>query len=222
MKIKGDKEGEALSIKILTLGGTRIGKACLVERFITNSFKENFKPKIGVDVRIIRLEINNFKFDVKIFDTVGQERFRSITKMYYKMVDGILLGFDLTNKNTFDQLDYWIAQIEANKKEDFPISLVLFGNKYDDKEHIEVKDEDIELKKKKYNLEYFATSAKDGTNVQNIFEYLIKTTIKAKGLLDKIGLSSDIPIDDISIKVKEMQKLETMKSRKRKMKKNSC
>ena len=138
------------------------------------------------------------------------------------MVDGILLGFDLTNKNTFDQLDYWIEQIEANKKEDFPISLVLFGNKYDDKEHIEVKDEDIELKKKKYNLEYFATSAKDGTNVQNIFEYLIKTTIKAKGLLDKIGLSSDIPIDDISIKVKEMQKLETMKSRKRKMKKNSC
>ena len=73
--------------------------------------------------------------------------------------------------------------------------------------------------KKKYNFKYFATSAKDGTNVQEAFEYIIKVTIKAKGLLEKIGLSPNIPFDDIEIKVKENQKIEIKHVPKRKKKK---
>ena len=221
MSTKGDKQGKPISMKFLILGDMAIGKSCLIERYYSNTFKTNYLATIGVDVRKKRLEINNCDVDVAINDTAGQERFRSITRMYYKGADGILVGFDLTNKNTFSQVNYWIEQIEANKTKDNPISIVLFGNKCDAKEQIEVKDDEIQSLKEKYNFEYFATSAKDGTNVQNAFEYLIKNTLKTKGFLEKIGLSPEIPFDNIEIKVKENQKIE-VKSGKQKRKKKPC
>ena len=222
MKIKGDNKSKKLQFKFLILGESSIGKTCIIERYVNNSFKENYIATIGMDIRLKRLEINNCDVNLTINDTAGQERFRSLTKMVYKGADGILVGFDLTNKNTFEQVNYWIQQIEANKSKDYPVSLVLFGNKCDDKEHIAVSQDDIEAMKKQYNLQYFATSAKDGTNVQNAFEHLIKTTLKERGLLQKIGLSPDINIDDIVINVKENQKLEVKAAPKKKKKKQCC
>ena len=134
--------------------------------------------------------------------------------MIYKNSDGILLGFDLTNKKTFDQLHYWIHQIEENKSKEYPLCTVLFGNKCDDKEQIEIIDDDIETMKKKYNLEYFSTSTKNGINVQNTFEYLIKSILKTRGLLKNIGLSPDISFDDIIIKEREFQEVSKRKKKK--------
>ena len=219
MKIKGEIQDDALKLKLLLLGESSIGKTCVMERYYNNSFKDNYIVTIGSDIRLKRLEINKCDIDVTIIDTAGQERFRSLAKMEIKGADGILVGFDLTNKNTFEQVTYWIEQIEANKNKDFPVSIVLFGNKYDKKEQMVVNDDDIELLKKKYNFKYFATSAKDGTNVQEAFEYLIKTIIKAKGLLEKIGLSPNIPFDDVEIKEKEIQNYELKHVPKRKKKK---
>ena len=224
MKIKGENQEKSLHFKFLLLGEDNIGKSSIIERYINNSFKDSYLATIGMDIRKKRLEINNYDIDILINDTAGQERFRSITKMFYKGSDGILLGFDLTNKKTFDQLGYWINQIEANKSTDYPLSIVLFGNKYDRKEVIEIKEDDIQSMKKKYNIEYFSTSAKDGTNVQNAFEYLVKKTIKDRGLLKTIGLSPDISFDDIIIKVKEVQTLgkKSISKRRKKKKKLSC
>ena len=221
MSSKRDKQGKPISLKFLILGEAAIGKSCLIERYYSNSFKTNYLATIGVDVRQKKLEINNCDVDVAINDTAGQERFRSITRMFYKGADGILVGFDLTNKNTFNQVNFWIEQIDANKTKDTPISIVLFGNKCDAKDQIVVQDDEIESLKKKYNLEFFATSAKDGTNVQNAFEYLIKITLKTKGFLEKIGLSPDIPFDDIEIQAKENPKID-IKPPKQKKKKKPC
>ena len=222
MKIKGNEQSKTLQFKFLILGESSIGKTCIIERYVNNSFSENYIATIGMDIRLKRLEINNFDVNLTINDTAGQERFRSLNKMVYKGADGILVGFDLTQKNTFEKVSFWIQQIEENKSKEYPVSLVLFGNKYDDKEHIAVSDDDIEAMKKQYNLQYFPTSAKDGTNIQNAFEYLIKTTLKQRDLLEKIGLSPDINIDDIVIKVKENQKLEVKTVQKKKKKKNCC
>ena len=224
MNIKGEKKGNALQIKILLLGESAIGKTCLIERYVNNSFKGNYLITIGMDIRIKKLEINNYDINVTINDTAGQERFRSITKMVYKGADGILVGFDLTDIDSFNQVNYWIDQIEANKSKDYPISLILFGNKCDIKENIAVKDTDIESLKNKYNLEFFATSAKNGTNVQNAFEFLIKKILKTRKFLEKIGLSPGISFDDIIIKEKEKENLikETNPTRKKKQKKNWC
>ena len=217
--MKGNKQGRTFQFKFLILGESSVGKTSIIEKYVNNTFNENYLVTIGMDIRYKRIEINNCDINIVINDTAGQERFRSMTKMVYKGADGILLGFDLTNKDTFNKVNYWIGQIEDNKNKDYPISLVLFGNKCDKKEQIVVNDDDIESLKKQYNLEFFATSAKDGTNVQEAFEYLIKKTIKDQGLFGKIGLSPNISFDDIVIKVKEDQKIEAKHVPKKKKKK---
>ena len=116
MKVKGEKQAKLLQFKFLILGEGAIGKSSIIERYWNNSFSGNYLATIGVDVRKKRLEINNHDIDIAINDTAGQERFRSITKMFYKGADGILVGFDLTEPNTLEQVNFWI-EIKAR---DFP------------------------------------------------------------------------------------------------------
>ena len=194
MKVKGESHSKSIQFKFLVLGEGKIGKTSLIERYINKTFKSNYIATIGMDIRRKRLEINNKEVDISITDTAGQERFRSITKMFYKGADGILVGFDLTDRNTFEQVNYWISQIEENSSKDYPISLVLFGNKCDNVEDIKVSEEDIEKLKEKYKLTFYKTSAKDGTNVQNAFQHLTKITLKTRGLLSKIGLPENTKI----------------------------
>ena len=209
MKGKKDSFGTNLSYKFLVLGDQMIGKTSVLERYVNNTFKSNYLTTIGMDKRFKRLEINNTDVDVFITDTAGEERFRSLTKMFYKGADGIFVGFSLVEPKTLESIDYWISQINENCSKDYPISLVLFGNKCDDKENIKVKQEDIDAIKNKYDLTYFETSAKENINIQNLFEFLIKTTIKKKGNLKNIGLPENASLDDITINIKENQKLET-------------
>ena len=219
--MKGE-QGKSLQLKILVLGEGRIGKTCLIERYVNRTFKENYIATIGMDIRNKKLEINKRDFNITINDTAGQERFRSLTKMFYKGADGILVGFDLTEPKTLQLVDFWIQEIENNKSKEHPISLVLFGNKCDDKENIKVKQEDIKKMQEKHKLEYFETSAKDGTNVRAIFEHLTKITLKSRGFLTKIGLPEDTPLEEINIIEKEDHKIEVGKKTHKKKKKGFC
>ena len=218
MKTKKDAFGSNLSYKFLVLGDQMVGKTSVLERYVNNTFKANYLTTIGMDKRFKRLEVNNTDVDVFITDTAGEERFRSLTKMFYKGADGIFVGFSLLDPKTLESINYWIQQINENCSKEYPISLVLFGNKCDDKENIKVKKEEIDAIKNKYDLTYFETSAKDNINIQNLFEYLIKTTIKKRGNLKNIGLSEDASLDDIKITIKENQKLETKVQRPKKKK----
>lgn len=218
MKTKKDAFGSNLSYKFLVLGDQMVGKTSVLERYVNNTFKANYLTTIGMDKRFKRLEINNTDVDVFITDTAGEERFRSLTKMFYKGADGIFVGFSLLDPKTLKSINYWIQQINENCSKEYPISLVLFGNKCDDKENIKVKQEEIDAIKNKYDLTYFETSAKDNINIQNLFEYLIKTTIKKRGNLKNIGLPEDASLDDIKITIKENQKLETKIQRPKKKK----
>ena len=216
--MKKDSLGINLSYKFLVLGDQMVGKTSVLERYINRTFKANYLMTIGMDKRFKRLEINNTDVDIFITDTAGQERFRSLTKMFYKGADGILVGFSLTEKESLKSVEYWINEINQNCSKEYPISLVLFGNKCDDKENIQVEPNEIEEIKNKYNLTYFETSAKDNINVQNVFEYLTKLTIIKKGDLPKIGLKEGASFDDIIIQEKENQKLEVKKTKPKKKK----
>jgi len=215
---KKDEYGPNLSYKFLVLGDQMVGKTSILERYINNTFKSDYLLTIGVDKRLKRLEVNNTDVDIFITDTAGQERFRSLTKQFYKGADGIIVGFSLTDSKTLQSISYWISEINQNCSKDFPISLVLFGNKCDDKDNIEVKPEEIDEIKNKYNLTYFETSAKDNINIKNVFEYLTKITIIKKKDLKNVGLNEKVSIDDIIIKEKENQKLEIKPFRPKKKK----
>ena len=197
----------SISIRFLLLGDSRIGKTSILERYVNRIFQENYLVTIGMDIRIKRLKINNINLDVCISDTAGEERFRSLSKMLYKSADGILIGFALNDHKSLESVNYWIEQIEEKRIKNNKLEMcsVLFGNKCDDKEHIEVNNEEIEKIKSNYTIEYFETSAKENINVQELFEYLIKITIIKKGLLKHFNLQENTSIDDIIIVEREKE-----------------
>ena len=200
-----NSEYSNMSFKLLVLGDSRIGKTSILERYVNRTFKENYLVTIGVDIRIKRLKVNDKNLDVYITDTAGEERFRSISRMSYKGADGILIGFALNDEKTLESVNYWIEQIYENKGKDSNVSLVLFGNKCDDKGHL-IPEEEIQKINAEYKLKYFSTSAKDNINIQELFEYLIKDTIMKKGLLNNIN-----SMDDIIITEREKDKIENIK-----------
>ena len=207
-----------ITYKFLVLGDQMVGKTSVLERYINRTFKSNYLLTIGMDKRFKRLEINNVDVDIHITDTAGQERFRSLTKMFYKGADGILIGFSLTDSKSLQSINYWINEINENCSKDYPISLVLFGNKCDDKENFQVSKEEIDKIVNEYKLTYFETSAKDNINITKIFEYLTKLTIKKRGNLKNFGLPEGASLDDIIIKEKENQKLEIVQTKRKKKK----
>ena len=215
MKMRGDS-GNILELKFLVLGEGKIGKTPLIERYVNKTYKSNDIATIGMDIRQKELEINNTDVKITITDTSGQERFRGLIKMLFKGFDGFLIGFDLTEKWSLEEVNFWIKQIEENRSKEYPLSLVLFGNKCDDKENIKVKEEEIKSIQEKYNIKYFETSAKDGTNVNEVFEYLTKLTLKTRGMLKKVGLPDDTPLDDIKIIEKADQRIEYKRTIKKK------
>ena len=116
--------------KILFLGGVGVGKTSIINRYVKNIIQNDQKPTIGIDYRTKIVKYNNKNIQLKIFDTSGQERFRSLTKNYYQRTDGIIMVFDVKNYETFEELTYWMEEIKKNCNKS-KIGLILVGNKND-------------------------------------------------------------------------------------------
>ena len=115
--------------KVLVTGNTCVGKSNILLRFSDNIFHESFLPTIGVDFKIKQWNVNNKQVKLHIWDTAGQERFRTITAAYYKGAHGIMLVYDITDRQSFNDIDGWIG--EAQKHGGNDLVLILIGNKCD-------------------------------------------------------------------------------------------
>ena len=113
--------------KILLLGDTSVGKSCLLLRFCDNSFQEAHLTTIGLDFRLKTINLkDDRKVKIQIWDTAGEDRFRSITRNYYKGAKGILLIFDVTDKETFTHVRDWIERIHEESPEGITIIYIKF------------------------------------------------------------------------------------------------
>ena len=102
--------------KILILGDSSVGKTCFLTRYADNTFQEAHMSTIGIDYKLKNVQTENGKVaKLQIWDTAGQDRFRSITKNYYKGANGIIVIFSVTDKKSFDNVKKWIHQIKANR-----------------------------------------------------------------------------------------------------------
>ena len=152
--------------KYILIGDANVGKSCLMMQFIENKFKTYLDPTVGVEFGAKQIKIDNKKLKLQIWDTAGQENFRSITRAYFRGAIGGLLVFDLTKRETFENLDRWLEEAKMHSSQN--IQLVLIGNKKD-LEDRKVTVEEATNFAKENNLEYFETSAKDDINVDNAF-----------------------------------------------------
>jgi Ras-related protein Rab-8A len=154
-------------IKLIIIGDSGTGKSSLLLRFCDNLFNTTFISTIGIDFKIRTMTIDDKKYKLQIWDTAGQERFRTITAAYYRGAMGILLVFDLTNKKTFDSIDYWMSGIQQNASPG--VDKILIGNKSDIKDKRQVTQKDTQDLVDKYGIKYIETSAKNNENIEEAF-----------------------------------------------------
>ena len=162
--------------KILIIGESSVGKACLLLRFTEDSFTTTFLTTIGIDFKIKIINLENKLIKLQIWDTAGQERFRTITKTYYKGAHGIILTYDVTDQDSFKNIRNWIKQIEANAQGN--VKRVLVGNKCDKPDRVVTEEEGKKLADD-YSMSFFETSAKTNKNVTEVFYHLTKEILKA-------------------------------------------
>ena len=170
------KETKSNELKILLiLGDVTVGKTCIVKSYLEKEFIEINLGTIGFDYRLKKLEMEDGKIiTFQIWDIAGGERFRTITKNYYKFAHGIILIYDVTNKKSFNNLKHWIESIRKEISKPIPIYLV--GNKIDrESERIITKEQGEEFAKNNGLLFFECTPTKIET-VNLIFEKLIKNT----------------------------------------------
>ncbi len=167
-----EKKTEIL-YKVLLLGDWSVGKTCLLMRYMDNTFTEMHLSTIGIDskIKIVNLK-EGLEARIQIWDTAGQERYKTIAKSYIKGANGILLVYDVTKRDTFEGIKNWVKQIKDQVSS--KVSVILVGNKIDMEDKREVKTEEGEQLGKEFNYQFFESTAKDGKNVNEAFEALIK------------------------------------------------
>ena len=166
--------------KVLLLGDSTVGKTCFLMRFTENTFQEIHMSTIGLDYRFKKMPLDDTKeATVQIWDTAGQDRFRAITKNYYKGAHGIILIYDVTNQKSFDNVKNWVSQIRENASEKAIIYIV--GNKIDDSQHRVVSKEQGEGISNEFQLKFFEASAKEDINIAPTFQALVKDIYQIMG-----------------------------------------
>ncbi len=177
--------------RICLIGNICVGKTSLLARYADNSFKESYANTIGVDFRVITLKYKDIIAKVHIWDTAGNERFKSITINYYRSSHGFIYVYDITSKESFENLNMWINLTNENCGTNAINFLV--GNKSDLEKEREVTKEEGEEFAKKYDLIFIETSAKNNDNVGKLFEFFTYKLIEyyQKNTDKYIGNNSD-------------------------------
>ena len=163
-------------IKIVTLGDSMVGKTSIVYRYFENKFNESILSTIGIDFKTKYIKVRDASVKVLIWDTAGQEKFRNIAKQYYQGANGVLLVFDVSDRKSFERIEYWLNEIKENNKID-SMYAVIVANKIDLVGERVISRDEAEKYAEKNNISYFEVSAKTGEGVAEMFNNITKGTI---------------------------------------------
>jgi len=153
--------------KLLLIGDSGVGKSCLLLRFADHTYTESYISTIGVDFKIRTIDLDGKTIKLQIWDTAGQERFRTITSSYYRGAHGIIVVYDVTDMESFNNVKQWLPEIERYACEG--VNKLLVGNKCD---LVQKKVVDYDMAKAfadSLDIPFLETSAKNATNVEKAF-----------------------------------------------------
>ena len=154
--------------KLIIIGDTGVGKSCLMKRIRDNEFKQEHQVTIGVEFGSFGLKVDGKIIKLQIWDTAGQESFKSVTRIFYRGAHCVFLTYDVTREDTFVNLSQWLSEVKQHATEDVRVYMV--GNKGDLEDQREVTHERaLEMAKADKIHRVFETSAKTGDNVEELF-----------------------------------------------------
>ena len=156
-----------LDIKIITLGDSHVGKTSLIIKYIENKFSTTFVTTMGFDIKNKQITLKDgTEAKLMIFDTAGQERFKSLAENYIRKANGILLVYDISEKQSFQNIENWMDSIRENSNE---LPIILIGNKSDLNDERQVSIEEGQQKADEFGCPFYETSCKTGDNVNKCF-----------------------------------------------------
>lgn len=167
MSASADFSNPLRKFKLVFLGEQSVGKTSLITRFMYDSFDNTYQATIGIDFLSKTMYLEDRTVRLQLWDTAGQERFRSLIPSYIRDSTVAVVVFDITNANSFQQVNKWIEDVRAERGTDVIIMLV--GNKTDLQDKRQVSMEEGERKAQELNVMFIETSAKAGYNVKQLF-----------------------------------------------------
>ena len=205
MSDDGENENENEErINIMTLGNTEVGKSCFILRFTDNIFQEIYLATVGIDFKIKTETINNKQYKLFLYDTTGQEKYKSIALNIIKNAQGIILMYDITDRKSFESIPEWIKSIKDAKGSNFP--MILLGNKLDKEDVRVIKEKEGKELADEYNIKFFETSNKTGTNIQEAGMALVNEILKINNLENRENSMSNNNNTRLSIKNTKVKK----------------
>ena len=164
---------QEVNLNIILVGEASVGKSALTEKYISGKFDHKTKPTVGTDFVKRSIVLNDVPLNVRFWDTAGQEKYRAMVSKFYQKANGAFVVYDVTNKQSFELLEYWIKSIRESSPENMPIMLI--GNKNDLIEERQISTEQGVDFSKKLGLFFFETSAKDDSKekIETAFSKLI-------------------------------------------------
>jgi small GTP-binding protein len=154
--------------KLIIIGDSAVGKSCMLHRLTNNEFVQDHEVTVGVEFGTLLVKLEQQVFKLQIWDTAGQESFKSITKIFYRGAHCIFLTYDMTRLETFNNLATWYNEVMAQSEPD--VILFLVGNKKDDVSKRAVDEARIEKFKADRGIQFhFETSALTGENIEQLF-----------------------------------------------------
>jgi small GTP-binding protein len=163
---------EKYKFKIVIVGDTGVGKTNLVKRFVYKTYNENTEATIGVEFFSNNYLINDILCKIDLWDTGGQERYKSITSAYYKGASGAIIVYDVTSSTTFNNVEKWLQEIKERASRD--IKIIMVGNKTDLENKRVISKEVSKNKAADLNIPVIETSALNASNVKEAFHLMIK------------------------------------------------
>ena len=150
-------------LKICSAGSYGVGKSSLIRRYAENKFSTNYTPTIGVDITTKRITVNNHQIKLLLVDTAGQEYFGNLRKAYFNGAFGCMIVYDITNQNSFNDLDGWIADFRSVVGQEAILAIV--GNKIDLEDVRNVTSQEGRNYANQYGVPFYEVSAKLGGEV---------------------------------------------------------
>ena len=194
--------------QILLIGDSSVGKTSLIQRYANGIFKEEYLATVGLDFYTKQEAINNINVLVRLWDTAGQERFKSLTPNYFKNAEGVIITYDITSSQSFENLKFWINSIKTNLGEkNIIIPIIIVGNKLDMKDMRDITREEAEKFAKENKYKYFETSAKTGEGVDDAIRDLVNQVLEKSEQFEEernerksIKINSEQPEDNVKKK----------------------